>query len=89
MFRLRRVGCAERPHARLRSTGIGAGRHHGAHARRQASITDGPFAETKEQLAGFYLVEASDLNEAIQLAGHIPAARVGCVVVLPVRELQV
>ena len=53
------------------------------------SITGGPFAETKEQLAGFYLVEASNLNEAIQLAGHIPAARVGCVVVLPVRELQV
>ncbi|WP_339459928.1 YciI family protein [Pseudomonas sp. EA_105y_Pfl2_R69] len=53
------------------------------------SITDGPFAETKEQLAGFYLVEARDLNEAIQLAGHIPAARVGCVEVRPVRELQV
>jgi len=55
----------------------------------QLSITDGPFAETKEQLAGFYLVEARDLNEAIQLAGHIPAARVGCVEVRPVRELQV
>jgi hypothetical protein len=54
----------------------------------QLSITDGPFAETKEQLAGFYLVEARDLNEAIQLAGHIPAARVGCVEVRPVRELQ-
>lgn len=53
------------------------------------SIVDGPFAETKEQLAGFYLVEARDLNEAIQLAGHIPAARVGCVEVRPVRELDV
>ena len=52
-------------------------------------VLDGPFAETKEQLAGFYLVEARDLNEAIQLAGHIPAARVGCVEVRPVRELQV
>lgn len=52
-------------------------------------ITDGPFAETKEQLAGFYLVEARDLNEAIQLAGHIPAARVGCVEVRPVRELDI
>ena len=48
-----------------------------------------PCAETKEQLAGFYLVEARDLNEAIQLAGHIPAARVGCVEVRPVRELDI
>ncbi|MDX1368036.1 YciI family protein [Pseudomonas sp.] len=53
------------------------------------SITDGPFAETKEQLAGFYLVEARDLNEAIQIAGKIPAARVGSVEVRPVRQLDV
>lgn len=53
------------------------------------AITDGPFAETKEQLAGFYLVEARDLNEAIKLAGNIPAARVGCVEVRPVRELDI
>ncbi|MBM7063286.1 YciI family protein [Pseudomonas sp. UL073] len=53
------------------------------------SITDGPFAETKEQLAGFYLIDARDLNEALQLAGKIPAARVGCVEVRPVRQLQV
>ena len=53
------------------------------------SITDGPFAETKEQLAGFYLIEARDLNEAIQVAGDIPAARVGSVEVRPVRELNV
>ncbi|NWD06127.1 YciI family protein [Pseudomonas gingeri] len=52
------------------------------------SITDGPFAETKEQLAGFYLVEAKDLNEALQIAGNIPAARVGSVEVRPVRELN-
>jgi len=52
------------------------------------SITDGPFAETKEQLAGFYLIDAKDLNEAIQVAGHIPAARVGCVEVRPVRQLN-
>ncbi len=52
------------------------------------SITDGPFAETKEQLAGFYLIEARDLNEAIQVAARIPAARVGCVEVRPVRELK-
>lgn len=54
----------------------------------KASITDGPFAETKEQLAGFYLVEARDLNEAIQVAEKIPAARVGSVEVRPVRELN-
>ncbi len=52
-------------------------------------LTDGPFAETKEQLAGFYLVEAKDLNEAIQLAAGIPAARVGSVEVRPVRQLKV
>ena len=52
------------------------------------SLTDGPFAETKEQLAGFYLVEARDLNEALNIAKGIPAARVGCVEVRPVRELQ-
>ena len=53
------------------------------------SITDGPFAETKEQLAGFYLVDAKDLNEAIQLAAKIPPARVGSIEVRPVRELVV
>ena len=50
-------------------------------------ITDGPFAETKEQLAGFYLIDAADLNEAIQLAAKIPPARVGSIEVRPVREL--
>ncbi|MBS0321809.1 MAG: YciI family protein [Proteobacteria bacterium] len=53
------------------------------------AVTDGPFAETKEQLAGFYLVEARDLNEAIQLAARIPPARVGSVEVRPVRDLVV
>ena len=52
------------------------------------AVTDGPFAETKEQLAGFYLVEARDLNEAIQLAAKIPPARVGSVEVRPVRKLS-
>ena len=52
------------------------------------SITDGPFAETKEQLAGFYLVDAKDLNEAIQIAAKIPPARVGSIEVRPVRELS-
>jgi hypothetical protein len=53
----------------------------------KVSITDGPFAETKEQLAGFYLVEARDLNEAIQMASKIPPAREGSIEVRPVREL--
>ena len=53
----------------------------------KVSITDGPFAETKEQLAGFYLVEARDLNEAIQMASRIPPARQGSIEVRPVREL--
>ena len=52
------------------------------------SVTDGPFAETKEQLAGFYLIEARDLNEAIQLAAKIPAAEVGCVEVRPIRPIR-
>jgi hypothetical protein len=55
----------------------------------RATITDGPFAETKEQLAGFYMLEARDLNEALSLAKKIPPARYGCVEVRPVRELQV
>ena len=54
----------------------------------QVSVTDGPFAETKEQLAGFYLIDAADLNEAIQLAAKIPPARVGSIEVRPVRELS-
>jgi hypothetical protein len=51
------------------------------------TVTDGPFAETKEQLAGFYLIEARDLNDAIQIAAKIPPAREGSVEVRPVREL--
>jgi hypothetical protein len=51
-------------------------------------ITDGPFAETKEQLAGYYLIEARDLNEAIQVASKIPPARLGCIEIRPIRELQ-
>lgn len=52
------------------------------------SITDGPFAETKEQLAGFYLIEANDLNEAIQIAAKIPPAAVGCIEVRPLRPIR-
>ena len=54
----------------------------------KTSVTDGPFAETKEQLAGFYLVDARDLNEAIQVASKIPPARVGSIEVRPVRQLN-
>ncbi|AIE87911.1 YciI family protein [Fimbriimonas ginsengisoli] len=47
-------------------------------------ITDGPFAETKEQLAGFILIEARDLNDAIRVAAKIPSGRLGCIEVRPV-----
>lgn len=52
----------------------------------KVSTTDGPYAETKEQLGGYYVIEASDLNEAIQLASRIPGARMGCVEVRPIAE---
>ena len=51
------------------------------------SVTDGPFAETHEQLGGFLLIEARDLNQAIQIAGRIPGARLGSVEVRPVIDL--
>jgi len=51
-------------------------------------ITDGPFAETKEHLAGFYLIEARDLDDAIRVASKIPPAREGSIEVRPVRELN-
>jgi len=54
----------------------------------RVSITDGPFAETKEQLAGFYLVDAANLDEALEIAAKIPPARVGCVEVRPIRQLK-
>jgi hypothetical protein len=52
------------------------------------SITDGPFAETKEHLGGFMLIEARDLNEAIKIAGDLPLARVGTIEVRPFEELN-
>jgi hypothetical protein len=54
----------------------------------KVSITDGPFAETKEQLAGFYMIEARDLDEAIQLASNIPPARVGSIEIRPIRPIR-
>jgi hypothetical protein len=50
-------------------------------------VRDGPFTEAKEHLAGFYLIDATDLNDAIQVAAKIPPARVGSIEVRPVREL--
>ncbi len=50
------------------------------------STTDGPFAETKEQFGGYYVIEARDLKEAIEVAARIPGARMGCVEVRPVAE---
>jgi hypothetical protein len=54
----------------------------------RASTTDGPFAETKEQLGGFYLIEARDLNDAIQVASKIPSARTGSIEVRPVVDFS-
>ena len=50
----------------------------------KVTTTDGPFAETKEQLGGYYLVDATDLNAAIQIAARIPSARIGSVEVRPI-----
>ena len=52
------------------------------------STTDGPFAETKEQLGGFYMIEARDLNDAIQIASRIPASRDGSIEVRPVEDFS-
>ena len=52
----------------------------------KVSTTDGPYAETKEQLGGYYVIEARDLDEAIQVAARIPGARIGCVEVRPIAE---
>ena len=49
--------------------------------------TDGPFAETKEQLGGYYLIEAKDLDEATKIAARIPSARSGTIEVRPVRQM--
>ena len=54
----------------------------------KVSTTDGPFAETKEQLGGFYLINARDLNEALQVASKIPGARFGSIEVRPIWEMN-
>ena len=55
----------------------------------KATITDGPFAETKEQLGGFFLIEAKDMDEACEVAARFPPARIGTIEVRPVQELLV
>jgi hypothetical protein len=54
-----------------------------------ASVTDGPFAETKEQVGGFFIINVRDLNEAVQVASKFPSVRFGSMEVRPVREFQV
>ena len=54
----------------------------------KVSTTDGPFVETKEQLGGFYLIEATDLNDAMQVASRIPSARLGAIEVRPVVDFS-
>lgn len=54
----------------------------------KTTTTDGPFAETKEQLGGYYLINARDLNDAIQVASRIPSARVGSIEVRPILEMS-
>ncbi len=54
----------------------------------KVSTTDGPFAETKEQLGGYYLIEAQDLNDAIQVASKIPSSRMGSIEVRPIMEFN-
>jgi hypothetical protein len=53
----------------------------------KAVTSDGPFAETREQLGGYYIVEARDLDEALGLAARVPSARIGCVEVRPIVEM--
>jgi hypothetical protein len=53
----------------------------------RVSITDGPFAETKEQVGGFYLIEATDLNDAIRVASRMPPARLGAIEIRPIKVL--
>jgi hypothetical protein len=55
----------------------------------KSTVTDGPYAETKEQVAGFYLIEARDLDEALQVAARIPSAPLGTIELRPCRDLIV
>ena len=55
----------------------------------KVSLTDGPYAEAKEMVAGFYLIEARDLNEAVQVAARLPSAPLGVIEIRPCRDLEV
>jgi hypothetical protein len=70
-----------------RSPASDGNRHQRAHHRRQTAGDDGPFAETREQLGGYFLVDARNLDEAIDIAGQIPAGRYGTVEIRPVVEV--
>ena len=82
------VGDLEKSHRHVLSAGLQSVRSASTVRIREGklSVTDGPFAETKEFLGGFTLLEARDLNEAIHLASRLPAARVGTVEVRPILE---
>jgi hypothetical protein len=85
------VGDLEKTHRHVLSAGLQSVRSASTVRIREGkvSVTDGPFAETKEFLGGFTLFEARDLNEAIRLASKLPAARVGTVEVRPILEADV
>jgi hypothetical protein len=85
------VSDLEKSHRHLFSAGLQSVRSASTVRIREGklSVTDGPFAETKEFLGGFTLLEARDLNEAIHLASKLPAARVGTVEVRPILEANV
>jgi hypothetical protein len=51
-------------------------------------VTDGPFAETREQIGGYFMVEANSIEEAVEIAGRLPSARIGTVEVRPVRAVE-
>ncbi|MFZ5540817.1 MAG: YciI family protein [Pseudomonadota bacterium] len=95
---LEAIGRACRPHDEaLRATGqlvaqasLGSTRSTACIRPRNGKpvVTDGPFAETKEQIGGFYMIEAKDLDEAIKLAAGIPPARVGSIEVRPIRPIR-
>lgn len=74
----------------MASEGAAAGRHHDhrAHAKRQDDHHRDHFADPKDCLAGFHMIEACDLNEAIQIASRIPPAQIGSIEVRPVRPIR-
>ena len=84
MSGLQRCGTGERMYDCRGGSGIRSDRHYRAGRNGNVSVIDGPSADTKEQLADFYLVDARNLDGVIQIAAKIPAARVGSVEVRPI-----